>query len=84
MIALQTTWNWLIVVYLFLGGLSAGAYCTAAILHLAAKGRFAATVKLGTWAATIALAVGLLALIADLENPLRAFLLWQSFSNLSS
>ncbi|MCL2750552.1 MAG: polysulfide reductase NrfD [Coriobacteriia bacterium] len=84
MIVLQTTWNWLIVVYLFLGGLSAGAYCTAAILHLFAKGRFAATIKIGAWAATITLAVGLLALIADLENPLRAFLLWQSFSNLSS
>jgi len=84
MIALQTTWNWLIVVYLFLGGLSAGVFCTAALLHLAGKGRFTTTIKIGAWAATIALAVGLLALIVDLENPLRAFLLWQSFSNLTS
>ena len=31
MVELQTTWSWLPAIYLFLGGLSAGAFLTVSI-----------------------------------------------------
>ena len=35
MVELQTTWGWLPAIYLFLGGLGAGAFLTVSILRLA-------------------------------------------------
>ncbi|MBQ3105924.1 MAG: polysulfide reductase NrfD, partial [Eggerthellaceae bacterium] len=67
MVALQTTWSWLPAIYLFLGGLGAGAFITAAILRFAKPGRFDKVVTGGAWIAVIALAVGLLSLVAEVE-----------------
>jgi len=80
----QTVWGWMIAGYLFLGGLSAGVFCTTSILRFASKGGFKSTLTYGAWFATIALAVGLVCLLADVGRPFHAIILWQSFVNLSS
>lgn len=41
-------------------------------------------VCVASWAAVVFLAVGLVLLLAELSNPLRGMMMWQSFSNLSS
>jgi len=84
MIELQTTWGWEIAIYLFLGGLGAGALCAVAIINLATGERFKNTVRFGAWASVIALAVGTLALLLEVGNPFRAIILFQSFVNFGS
>ena len=84
MAEVQTVWGWMITGYLFLGGLAAGVFITTSILRLVGKGGFKSTLTYGAWFATIALAVGLLCLLADVGRPFQALLLWQSFSNFSS
>ena len=81
---LQTTWGWLIAVYFFLGGLGAGAFCTVALIALLSGERFKATIRFGAWASAIVIAVGTLALIADVGVPLRALVMYNSFVNLNS
>ena len=84
MVELQTTWSWLPAIYLFLGGLGAGAFLTASILRLAKPGRFKKTVTGGVWTAVAALAIGLLALVSEVEKPFQAMILFKSFVNGSS
>ncbi|MDR1422971.1 MAG: polysulfide reductase NrfD [Coriobacteriales bacterium] len=89
MLEVQTAWGWQPALYLFLGGLGAGAFIAAAVLFFApVKTR---TIKgkekvlcASTWVATVCLVVGLLLLLSELTQPLRALMLWQSFSNLES
>ncbi|MDO4442353.1 MAG: polysulfide reductase NrfD [Slackia sp.] len=84
MVELQSTWTWLPAIYLFLGGVSAGSMLVVALLKLAGRGRFKTTVSIGAWVATIALACGLLALVAEVEKPLQAMVLFKSFVNPTS
>ncbi len=84
MVELQTTWSWLPAIYLFLGGLGAGAFLTASVLRLAKPGRFKKTVTGGVWTAVAALAIGLLALVSEVEKPFQAMILFKSFVNGSS
>lgn len=84
MVELQSTWTWLPAIYLFLGGVSAGAMLIVALLKLAGRGRFKTTITVGSWAATIALACGLLALVAEVEKPFQAMVLFKSFVNPTS
>ncbi|RDB57691.1 polysulfide reductase [Paraeggerthella hongkongensis] len=84
MVELQTTWGWLPAIYLFLGGLGAGAYVTVSILRLAKPGSFKRTVTGGVWIAVASLAIGLLALISEVPKPLQAMILFKSFVNGSS
>ena len=84
MVELQTTWSWLPAIYLFLGGLGAGAFLTASVLRLAKPGRFKRTVTGGVWTAVAALAIGLLALVSEVEKPFQAMILFKSFVNGSS
>lgn len=81
---LQQVWGWQPALYLFLGGLSAGAFLAVSILRLARPGKFYKTIRGGVWVATGALALGLLALISEVEKPFQALLLWQGFVNGSS
>jgi len=81
---LQTTWGWLVAVYLFLGGLGAGSFITTAALYLATDERFKRTVRFGAWTGTVAIALGALVLLADVGKPLRAVVLFRSFVNLNS
>ncbi len=72
----QTTWGWLIVIYLFLGGLGAGSYLNASLAY---KGYFNGREKLGAtfhkigfWVAPIAVMIGTVLLVFDLA-PSAAF-----------
>lgn len=81
---IQTTWGWLVAVYLFLGGLGAGAFVTTAALYLATRERYKGTVRFGAWVGAVAIGVGTLVLLADVGQPLRAIVLFKSFVNLNS
>lgn len=81
---LQLVWGWQPALYLFLGGLGAGAFIVAACLHLMGKKDHDKTVCFISWASFGCLAVGLLLLLTELIFPLRAFAMWQSFGHLSS
>ncbi len=84
MAQLQTTWGWWIAIYLFLGGLGAGAMVTAAVVALATRERFRSTIRFAAWASTIALAVGTACLLFDVGKPFRALVLFRSFVKLNS
>jgi formate-dependent nitrite reductase membrane component NrfD len=81
---LQTTWGWLVAVYLFLGGLGAGAFIATAVVSFATRERFKATVHFGAWSSAISIAVGTLMLLIDVGKPFRALLLPKSFVNFGS
>ena len=84
MVELQTVWGWQPALYLFLGGMGAGAFVMAAILYLRRGAQLRRTVAVSTWIAVFCLVAGLLCLLTELTNPLRGMLLWQSFSNMGS
>lgn len=84
MVELQTVWGWQPALYLFLGGMGAGAFIMAAILQLRGKGSCRKIVAISLWAAVICLVVGLLCLVLELTNPVRGMMLWQSFSHFTS
>lgn len=81
---LQSVWGWQPALYLFLGGMGAGAFVMAAILHLKDRERNARIVCVSMWAAAISLVVGLLLLLMELVAPLRGLMMWQSFSHFTS
>ena len=81
---LQSVWGWQPALYLFLGGMGAGAFITAAVLYLKDKERHALIVCASMWAAAISLIVGLLLLLMELVTPARGLLMWQSFSHFTS
>ena len=84
MIETQHAWGLLVAIYLFLGGLSAGAILTSCILELFAGGRFKTTINIGAWIGVVALGLGLLSLVAETGQPFRAIVLFNSFVNFSS
>jgi formate-dependent nitrite reductase membrane component NrfD len=84
MVVLQTRWGWLVAIYLFLGGLGAGAFITASIVSLASRERFKSTVRFGAWASAISIAIGVLVLLIDVGKPFRAMVLFKSFVHMSS
>jgi len=70
---LQTEWGWLIAIYLFLGGVGAGAYTIAAINGFMGEGMVLST-TVGLWISFPALLIGSAFLLADLGSPARAVL----------
>jgi formate-dependent nitrite reductase membrane component NrfD len=70
---LQKEWGWLIAIYLFLGGVGAGAYTIAAINAFVGESAGTATAA-GLWIGFPALLIGSLCLLADLGTPKRAVL----------
>lgn len=84
MVELQTEWSWLIAIYLFLGGLGAGTFCTVAVITLFTGERFKSTVRFGAWASVICISVGVSALLVHVGQPLRALVLFNSFVNFDS
>jgi formate-dependent nitrite reductase membrane component NrfD len=81
---LQLVWGWQPALYLFLGGMGAGAFIVAAVLFLVNKAKNRRTASVSMFVAALCLILGLLLLLFELINPLRGLLLWQSFSNISS
>jgi len=70
---LQHDWAWLIAVYLFLGGVGAGAYTIGALNSFLGEGLDLST-RIGLWIGFPALVLGTIFLIADLGSPSRAVL----------
>lgn len=81
---LQTVWGWQPALYLFLGGMGAGAFVMAATLYLIDKKRHALIVGVSMWAAVVSLGVGLLLLVVELIHPLRGVMMWSAFSHFTS
>ena len=70
---LQTEWSWLIAIYLFLGGVGAGAYTIAAVNSFIGESAGLST-TIGLWISFPALMIGSACLLADLGSPSRAYL----------
>jgi formate-dependent nitrite reductase membrane component NrfD len=70
---LQHEWRWRKAVYLFLGGLGAGAYCIAALSGFFGPSREPAT-TVGLWIGFPAVLLGSLILLTALGAPTRAVL----------
>jgi len=70
---LQQHWSWWVAVYLFLGGLGAGAYTIGAINSFMGESLELST-TVGLWISFPALLIGSICLIVDLGSPSRAFL----------
>ena len=81
---LQLVWSWQPALYLFLGGMGAGAFIVAAVLYLLDQGRHAGIICASMWASVLCLGVGLLLLLSELITPARGLLMWQSFGNFTS
>lgn len=81
---LQSIWGWQPALYLFLGGMGAGAFIMAAVLYLIDQKRHAKIVCVSMWASAVSLGVGLLLLLSELTQPARGLLMWQSFSHFTS
>jgi formate-dependent nitrite reductase membrane component NrfD len=68
---LQKEWHWGVAIYLFLGGLGAGAYVTGAVFG------FLGMADMARWGIILsfpAVAIGMIFLVAHLGNPIRSYL----------
>jgi formate-dependent nitrite reductase membrane component NrfD len=84
----QTAWGWLVVIYLFLGGLGAGAFLTAAFFELTGwryKRDFCPVALTGSTISGPVVGIGSLLLILDLgagkTEPWRMIYLFTHFSS---
>jgi formate-dependent nitrite reductase membrane component NrfD len=67
-------WNWTVAVYLFVAGVSAGAFAVSAFAYLLGKERYQYIARIGAYIAPFPLIFGLLCLVYDLERP---YLFWK-------
>lgn len=84
----QTTWSWLVVIYLFLGGLGAGAFLVAAFFELSGwrdRQKFCPTTLTGAMISGPAVILGSALLILDLGagklQPWRIIYLFTNFGS---
>ena len=75
---LQDIWGWQPALYLFLGGMGAGAFIAAMVVYFREGDKARSTVFASLVAAVVCLAVGLLLLLSELITPLRGMMMWQS------
>ncbi len=62
-------WSWVIAVYLFVAGVSAGAFFLSACAYFIGENKYGPIVKTGAYIAPFPLIFGVLCLIYDLERP---------------
>jgi formate-dependent nitrite reductase membrane component NrfD len=62
-------WNWTVAVYLFLAGVSAGAFAVSALAYFLGEEKYQELTRIGAYVAPFPLIFGLLFLIYDLERP---------------
>ena len=86
---LQLIWGWQPALYLFLGGLGAGAFVVAACLFFLGKDKHESALRrkslcIVSWTAMACLIIGLMLLLTELTFPLRGMMMWQSFTHFTS
>ncbi len=62
-------WNWAVVLYLFVAGLSAGAFAISALAYFIGENKYEKISRIGAYIAPFPLLLGLASLIYDLERP---------------
>lgn len=62
-------WNWTVAVYLFVAGVSAGAFAVSVLAYFLGEEKYQELTRIGAYIAPFPLIVGLLFLIYDLERP---------------
>jgi formate-dependent nitrite reductase membrane component NrfD len=62
-------WNWLVVVYLFVAGVSAGAFAVSALAYFIGEDTYQDITRIGAYIAPFPLVFGIMCLIYDLERP---------------
>ncbi len=62
-------WNWTVAVYLFVAGVSAGAFAISALAYFMGEEKYQDITRIGAYIAPFPLMIGLLFLIYDLERP---------------
>jgi formate-dependent nitrite reductase membrane component NrfD len=74
-------WNWTVAVYLFVAGVSAGAFAISALANFLGEEKYRDITQIGAYIAPFPLLFGLLFLIYDLERP---YLFWKLFVTLQT
>jgi len=69
-------WNWVVVIYLFLAGVGAGAFAISSLAYFIGKETHERIVRIGAYVAPFPVLIGTLCLIYDLERP---HLFWKLF-----
>jgi protein NrfD len=62
-------WNWTVAVYLFVAGVSAGAFAISVLAYFMGEDKYQDITRIGAYIAPFPLMFGLLFLIYDLERP---------------
>ncbi|MEG0324179.1 MAG: NrfD/PsrC family molybdoenzyme membrane anchor subunit [Raoultibacter sp.] len=81
---MQSDWGITVVLDLFMGGGGAGLLVLSALLWLTGKEKCRDSAAIGGWICFGCIVIGLLCLLADVGQPLRAMLLPVSFSHFTS
>ena len=79
----SVSYNWMVVTYFFLGGLSAGSYIFSVVANYW-KQDFKPLAKTGAILAPIVLSIGMLFLMLDLGRPLGAWRIFLNFNPTSA
>jgi formate-dependent nitrite reductase membrane component NrfD len=67
-------WNWTVVAYLFLAGVSAGAFAVSGLAYLLGREKYEQIIRIGAYIAPFPLVIGIICLVFDLERP---WLFWK-------
>ena len=62
-------WNWTVAVYLFVAGVSAGAFAISALAYFFGEEKYEKITRIGAYIAPFPVIFGILCLIYDLERP---------------
>jgi formate-dependent nitrite reductase membrane component NrfD len=72
-------WNWIVALYLFVAGVSAGAFAVSALAYFLGEEKYQIITRLGAYIAPFPLIFGIFCLIYDLERPLLFWKLLVTF-----
>lgn len=81
---MQSDWEVIVVIDLFMGGGGAGLLVLAALLWFIDRERHSRAVACGAWGCFVCIIIGLLRLLADVGQPFRAMIMPVSFSHFTS
>jgi len=69
-------WNWIVAIYLFVAGVSAGAFIMSATAYFLGEAKYEKITIIGSYIAPFPVLIGIAGLIYDLERP---YLFWKLF-----